>query len=430
MLRYRCLLLTLLLALFLVAPTNGQDLKHFLKSNPAIAEVKEIEGNPSFNQTYEIKIRQPINHKDSSDGFFLQRVFVADKDPVRPVVFITEGYSAEYASQPNYRHELSQILEANQFCVEHRYFGESVPDSMVWKFLTVGNAALDHHRIVSIFKEYYQGKWLNTGISKGGQTALAHRAFFPDDVDLTIAYVAPLNFGVEDGRHEAFLKQTGTAESRSKILNFQFEILKRKAQMLPLLSAYSESRRYTYPVGTEEVLDFVVLEYPFAFWQWGYSCHEIPDLSADDQSLFRHLVKISPPDYFSYEGSAGYSPFFYQAARELGYYGYDTQPFGDLISVKSAEGYLNRMMVPGHQQVQYNPATALMISDFLLHEAKGVILIYGEIDPWTASAATLRRNRQNMSVIKPEGCHKTRILNLPEKDRDKVVARIKKVLNE
>ena len=427
---YRYLLWLLIAVLLSVALATGQDLRRFLESNPIITEVKEIEGNPSFKQTYEIKVRQLINPKDSSDGFFLQRVFVADKDPVRPVVLITEGYSAEYASQPNYRHELSQILEANQLCVEHRYFGESVPDSMVWKFLTVENAAFDHHRIVSIFKDYYRGKWLNTGISKGGQAALGHRAFFPDDVELTVAYVAPLNFGVEDGRHETFLKQVGTAESRGKIRDFQFEILKRKAQMLPLLNTYGETRHYRYPVDLGEALDFVVLEYPFAFWQWGYSCHEIPDLSADDQALFRHLAKVSPPDYFSYEGSAGYSPFFYQAALELGYYGYDTEPFGELMSVKSVKGYLNRIMVPGNQTVDYDPGTALMINDFLLNRAKGVVLIYGEIDPWSASAATVRRNRQNLKVMKPGGCHKTRILNLPEQDRREVIKRIKKVLNE
>jgi len=173
-------------------------------------------------------VRQPLDYADTTAGYFLQRVFVADKSADRPVVFITEGYNANYEKHPNFINELSQILDANQICVEHRYFGESVPNPIVWEHLTVENAANDHHRIVELFKKYYQKKWLNTCISKGGQTALAHRTFFPNDVNLTVAYVAPLNFGVEDGRHEPFLSQVGSELSREKIRNFQFEILKRK----------------------------------------------------------------------------------------------------------------------------------------------------------------------------------------------------------
>lgn len=95
-----------------------------------------------------------------------------------------------------------------------------------------------------------------------------------------------------------------------------------------------------------EVLDYCVLEYSFALWQWGTSVSTIPSKSADDQALFDHLMNISGPDYFA-ENQPNIS-FFVQAARELGYYGYDVKPFKKYLTIDSAHGYLNRIMLPGN----------------------------------------------------------------------------------
>ena len=79
---------------------------------------------------------------------------------------------------------------------------------------------------------------ISTGISKGGQTTMLYRAFFPDDVDFSVPYVGPLCKGVEDGRHEPFLRKVGTKAERERIQDFQLEVLKRKSDMLPLLESY------------------------------------------------------------------------------------------------------------------------------------------------------------------------------------------------
>lgn len=418
------------LIFFLIStqPVKSQELLKFMQSQPEIVQIKAITGNDFFTQTYDIRVRQPLNHQDTTEGFFLQRVFVADKNVNRPVVLITEGYDANYAANPKYINELSTLLEANQICVEHRYFGESVPTPLNWQYLTVKNAAEDHHHIVEIFKKYYSLRWLNTGISKGGQTALAHRTFFPDDVSATVAYVAPLNFGIEDGRHEKFLQQVGSNDCREKITTFQRQVLKRRKEIIPLLENYAEEKSYTFPMPLNEVLDLVVLEYSFSFWQWGNSCNEIPTDSTTSETLFNYLVKISPPDYFSYEGSIAYKAFFYQAARELGYYGYDTTPFTDLLSIKSAKNYVNRFMLPQGCSTNYNPETSLMVYKYLHSKAKNVILIYGEVDPWSASAASIRKRRGNQKVVLTGGNHKTRIGSFPEKTREKLVKSINKML--
>ena len=45
------------------------------------------------------------------------------------------------------------------------------------------------------------------GDQQGGQTSLLYRVFFPDDVDVSVPYVAPLCYAREDGRHEPFLRR-------------------------------------------------------------------------------------------------------------------------------------------------------------------------------------------------------------------------------
>ena len=67
---------------------------------------------------------------------------------------------------------------------------------------------------------------------------MLYRAFFPDDVDVSVPYVAPLCYGVEDGRHEPFLRQVSTAEERKTIEDFQLEVLKRKSTLLPRFEKY------------------------------------------------------------------------------------------------------------------------------------------------------------------------------------------------
>ena len=101
-------------ALFTFAQTS--DLEAFLKSQPQIKSVEKIKGNNFFETTYKIMVKQPIEHSDTPIGFFLQRVFVADKGIENPVLLITEGYGAGYAGNQRYLNELSPMLNSNQIC--------------------------------------------------------------------------------------------------------------------------------------------------------------------------------------------------------------------------------------------------------------------------------------------------------------------------
>ena len=313
--------------------------------------------------------------------------------------------------------------------VEHRYFGKSWPDSIDWDYLTVENAAGDHHAVVQLLKPYFSGQWVNTGISKGGQTALLHRVFYPEDVDLTVSYVAPVNFGVEDGRHEPYIaKVPGTKANRLKVREFQREILKRRTQLMPLFEKFTTEKKMIFPAGLDEIYDYSVLEFSFSFWQWGNDPARIPSLMAPDDSIFKYWMKVSSPDYFSKEGVDRIGSFFVQAAHELGYYGYDTKPFRKLLTIRSAKGYLEKLFLPGNYRTKFDPSSAFKTQKFLNTTELPLIFIYGKNDPWTASGAVIPKRSPILKIVQEGGSHRTRIGNLDEQNKRRVTEKIREII--
>lgn len=65
-------------------------------------------------------------------------------------------------------------------------------------------------------------------------------------------YVAPLCYGVEDGRHEPFLRKVSTPEDRKRIEDFQLEVLKRKATFLPRFEKYCNEKGLKFRAPVEE----------------------------------------------------------------------------------------------------------------------------------------------------------------------------------
>ena len=173
----------LLLFLCVTVSLSAQNnLLQKLNKVSAITEVKQLE-TTVFPEKYVTYFTQPLDHRHPEKGSFRQRIIVSHVGYDRPTVLVTEGYGATYALNPQYREELSKLLNANMIFVEYRYFLESTPDPKDWQYLTAENSADDLHAITTTFKNIYSGKWIATGISKGGQTTLLYRTFYPDDVD-------------------------------------------------------------------------------------------------------------------------------------------------------------------------------------------------------------------------------------------------------
>ena len=417
--RYAALLLFVLLSAS--ASSFAQTvLEQKISAISAIKKIRPLETS-EFSEKYVTYFTQPLDHRHPEKGSFRQRVIVSHVGFDRPTVIVTEGYGAAYALRSQYREELSKLLNANMIFVEYRYFLESTPEPKDWQYLTAENSADDLHAITTAFKNIYPGKWIATGISKGGQTTLLYRTFYPDDVDISVPYVAPLCYGVEDGRHEPFLHKVSTPENRKIIEDFQLEALKRKATLLPRFEKYCTEKNYSFRAPIEEIYDYSVLEYSFALWQWGTPISSIPATTASDDEIFSHLLAISEPGYFTADSPN--ASFFVQAARELGYYGYDVQPFKQYLSIQSSEGYLHRLMLPEElKDMPFDKTLSKKITKFLKKQDPKMIFIYGQNDPWTAAGVTWLKNKKNIHVfIQPNGSHLARINTLPEAEKAKVM---------
>jgi hypothetical protein len=396
---------------------SQNDLKKNLESLPGILNVEIIQPDSEYNEAYKIFIEQPIDHNHPEGEKFRQKFYLSHKDVSLPMVIELDGYNIDY----NRENELSSILRCNKIVVEHRYFGESKPDSLDWNYLTIEQAANDQHKIIETLKKIYDKQWITTGISKGGQTTYIHKYYFPDDADASVCYVAPLNLAPEDPRIYHFLDNVGTKECRDKMVAFQREVLKREDKLIPMFIEDTKKSGYNYSIGDYEfIFEYVVLEYGFAFWQWQYTkCSQIPDTTASNDDLFEHLKTGSSFSYFSDQEIESNLPFIYQAYTQMGYYGYDISNFKDLL--KEVKEPTSRIFLPDYMKPVYDCCIMQEINTWIQKHGNNMIFIYGEIDSWSATAVELTGETNAIKMVKPGGNHRTRIKSFNEKDQEYII---------
>ncbi len=427
------LVLALIFPLFVISQGKpASSIKEGLEKLPSVKSVEILPCDTFFKEKYLLLVEQPVNHHKKNGATFLQRVYVGFSGTEQPTVFVTEGYTAGYAGNPRYINELCPLLGANEVVVEHRYFGESVPEPNDWKYLTIEQAAADHHAINQLMKQVFHGKFVSTGISKGGQTTMYYKYFYPDDVAVSVPYVGTLNFSVDDTRVNPFIQNIGSKDCRNKIRDFQIEILKMKDVLLPEFQKLANKHNYhfEYVGGAKAAFEYSVLEYPFAFWQWGFiPCEEIPDENSTDSTLLKHFLSVSPMDYFADEGIRQFWPFFYQALTEIGYYGYDTTGMGQYF--KAINGLTFTFCAPEGTHPKFSGKKMKKVDKFLKNKGNNMIYLYGEYDPWFSTAFVPAFGKTNaLKIVKQGGSHTTRILNLPEDQRTQVLDSLGKWLDQ
>jgi hypothetical protein len=366
-----------------------------IRALPGVVEVQTTRFDArSFGEAYEIMFEQPVDHRRPDGAKFRQRLFLAHAGYDRPVVLVTEGYGARGVRAG----ELTRMLGANQINVEHRFFGRSVPSPLSWADLTVRNSADDLHAIVGVFKALFPGKWISTGASKSGQTALFFKCFYPGDVDATVPYSAPINVAQEDPRLYRFLETVGDEATRARIKDFQKALFRREAELLPLVEKWAEARKWTAGLGLAEAFEYGVLEYPFAFWQYGTIKPEaIPAADAPAADLFEHYQKINTFYFYTDEGQKAFEPFMYQAFTEIGYYNYDIADFKDLM--KALKSPTNQVLCPKGVAIAFDPATMDRVYRFLQYDADRVLYIYGELDTWAATQVPLIGRTDAVKIV-------------------------------
>jgi len=409
----------LLLFLILSGTLAAQDslLLKALRQIHGIEVVGSTRHAPQFSEAYEIRFTQPVDHNNPDGAKFTQRMFIGHAGFDKPMVLSTSGYDARGLGNA----EPAQLLKANLIRVEHRYFGQSAPDPLVWKYLTVWQAASDHHDIVQLFKKLYPGKWVSTGVSKDGQTAMMFKAFYPEDIDVAIPYVAPLNTAKVDPRIFTFLSSVGTPEERQKVYDFQIALFEKKKELMPMVQEYCTKKDWTFPMGIERAYDLNVLEFPFAMWQYGVKkAMDLPGKEGTAKELFDMLMPVTDLMWFSDSGLKQFLPHYYQAMTEMGYYGYDVKPFQKYLKDTTYITY-DFALTPYGLDTTFNPKTLPFLHDFVQNSGDHILYIYGELDTWTATGVTKITGKADALVmILKGGHHGSSIRAFPAEEKQKI----------
>jgi hypothetical protein len=324
------------------------------------------------------------------------------------MVFAPSGYG----TSPQSGQELAAIIQANCLSVTHRYFPDARPSNPDWSYLNIWQAAQDHHRIVTLFKEIYEEEWVSTGASKGGKTAVFHRRFFPDDVDATVAYVAPFMLSLEDPRFEPYLRTRGTAEERSAIYDFQRRFLERKEELLPIYQAWFAENGFEYslPPGPEFEGSAVSYEWNY-FQRHRFAAEDIPGPGASGEEMVNHLAEVVRLHFKSDSYRDYFKAYIYQALTEIGGPAFEPHHLQDLLAEPETDIRV-RYAFPPNMEFQYKPEVIPDVLDWVRDQGDEIIYIYGAIDPWTAGAVELTGAADALKVIQPGADHGVKIPDL------------------
>ncbi len=391
------------------APWESGDLLKRLNSLPGV-RAQEIQPYYGYPRAFQLDITQPVDHNDPYGPTFTQRAYLSHASLSTPMVFAPAGYG----TSPQSGQELAEILQTNCLSVTHRYFPDARPENPDWQYLNIWQAAQDHHRIVTFFKEIYEGKWISTGASKGGKTAVFHRRFFPDDVDATVAYVAPFLLAPEDERFEPYLRSRGTPEEREAIYAFQRNLLEQKDELLPYYRDWFTQNGYEYSLPIASGFEGSVVSYEWNFFQrHRFRIDDIPDASAPPGRMVDHLAQVVRLHFRSDIYRDYFKAYVYQVLTETGSPRFEPYHLYDLLEEPSVDVRVSYSF-PQDIEFVYRWETIPDVLQWAVTEGDGIIYIYGEIDPWTAGAVELSGQADALKVVQVGADHGVRILELDE----------------
>lgn len=383
---------------------------------PGMVSVTELDTENTGYRRFDLRLTQPVDHDDPDGATFTQQMTLFHIDESAPFVLLTTGYSNYYGDSLG---ELTRLLGANQLVVEHRYFATSRPDDPDWTQLTIENAAADHHHIRDLLYRIYRAAWLATGASKGGMTSIYHRRFWPDDVDATVPYVAPLSFGAPDYRYDAFVDGIGTAACRQALMDLQVELLSNRRAMVQARAeqqAFSEGFEYTR-VAIAPAVEGSIAGIYWAFWQY-YGirfCPDVPAPTASDDDVWQFLDAVSGVSGSADSEIAPFEAYYFQAEYELGYPGTMDDWLDGLLQY-GAEDYDGYYPV-GVEIPPFRAAAMEDIDAWVQSEGSELLFLYGEWDPWTGGQFELGDATDSVRLTVPEATHGARLARLPEADR-------------
>lgn len=396
-----------------------------IKALPGVTKVTEKPAGAGFRY-FDISFKQPVDHRSPKGRTFVQRVSLLHRSTARPMVMYTSGY---YGASGPFRSEPTALVDGNQLEMEYRFFEPSRPGNPDWeKQLTIWQAATDQHRIIQSFQRLYKKKWLTTGGSKGGMTATYHRRFYPADVSGTIPYVAPNDVvDTKDAAYDTFLDSVGPQACRADLAALQRRVLGADRQwFLDKFDEESQADDLTYEIVGDPVVAFEsgVVDAYFAFWQYSSvsDCASVPDAdSAGNQAVWNWFASVSPLTWYADQSVGAYTPYYFQAAYQMG----SPKPFekrlGGLLEHPGANTAIT--FVPDDlKPSRFDKAAMPDIDRWVRTKSKRMLYVYGGNDPWSAEAFTCGKKaakRQCARFYEPGGNHGSSISGLRPAQRAK-----------
>lgn len=396
--------------------TVEADILEKLQAIPGL-QVTEKPSKIAGYRRFLLQYDQPADHEAPSGQRFTQRLVLEHRSSSAPLVLSSTGYGISFSDNAQYLSEPTELLEANELRVEHRFFSPSRPEPASWDKLTIAEAAADHHRIATAFKPLYPAKWISTGGSKGGMTSVYHRRFYPGDVDGTVAYVAPESYGTADPRYLTFLEKVGSDPAcRDALKAFQANALSRRPAMLKAMAAQGASYNI---LGPERAFEYAIIELPFTFWQYSGAsrCPDIPGPSATNDEVWSFLDEIDGPSFWSDAILLEFEPYYFQAGTELGYPAYADGYIASQLMYAGSDVPAS-FVVPGPgKTMTFHPEAMKDVASWLATEGKAMLFVYGEVDPYSAAAFELGGAKDSYRFFVPGGTHGSEIADLPSSDQ-------------
>ncbi len=433
-----------------------------------VEEVIQDASEPFFGEKYIVTFEQPLDWSNPDNGSFPQRVEIGLHDGAGYNVMETNGYLLFDSYFPmEDAPEMSLFLDANYINVEHRFFGQSRPEDMTnddigyWEYHTAENAANDYHRIYTSLSELLGDKWISIGTSRGGLMTNVYGHYFPDDMLIYTAYVAPCSNGMDDPRfydfvyneigNDAYGEETAQ-QLRDLILSFQVELMKNKEEMLPTYEAYIASNGFTFreQVTLGELYDLNVLEFAVQCWQKGFDLNNLSSVlsmpeTTEEELQSKMLAELnlllnvqSPSDWSS--NSVAW-PYYVNTATTYGQYHYD---FSYLRAALKQAGLGDRLTVTPEMENDFlrnivfteEQKNAFVYDDSFYKELNASIdtttakhlMIFGGIDPWRSVRIHETDNENVRAFINPTMPHSASILNMPEEMQAEAISLIKEWL--
>ena len=406
-----------------------------LSEMPNVHDIKEFKETAEygFKEGYEFLFDQPIDHKNPAAGTFQQLVRICVRDVNVPTVLWTEGYLLSPITQTI---DVPEALGTNLVQIEHRHFGESkILSDTRWEYLTLEQAAGDHHAIIQALKPLLPKEWISTGVSKNGMASIYLRYYYPDDIDVTTAFCAPLMTSGADIRAGRWMQQECAKNDVKPLIDAHLNRLFANgedgiyARFLQVKEKMVNDKGRKFKKVSFEKYVWTALSNNFIFYMNADAKQRIkttPPIDCPEDSLIKFFLPglicveaAAPEDEANYWAEDLNYPSCVQFAKQIGYMGFDFSLFPSLEDTSfDADKLVPRVGNPNKlydcdmwlYDAYDNSVHLDILNNFLPNCKKPILLVYSQNDPWTGARIT-NVNPVAKLIINPDGIHHQDINN-------------------